>query len=61
MVDYKLERMFAYPPVPVDQAPRGRIGIPRVLNMYENYPFWATFFRLLGFSVVLSPIHPENL
>ena len=55
VVDYKLERMFAYPPVPVDQAPRGRIGIPRVLNMYENYPFWATFFRLLGFSVVLSP------
>ncbi len=48
MVDYKLERMFAYPPVPVDQAPRGRIGIPRVLNMYENYPFWATFFRLPG-------------
>lgn len=36
-------------------APRGRIGIPRVLNLYENYPFWATFFRQLGFSVLLSP------
>ena len=52
---YKLERMFAYPPLPVSQAPRGQIGIPRVLNLYENYPFWATFFRELGFSVVLSP------
>ena len=34
---------------------RGEIGIPRVLNMYENYPFWATFFRELGFRVILSP------
>lgn len=23
--------------------------------MYENFPFWATFFKKLGFSVVLSP------
>ena len=53
VVAYKLERMFAYPPL---EAPtRGIIGIPRVLNMYENYPFWATFFRELGFQVVLSP------
>lgn len=27
----------------------------RVLNMYENYPFWATFFRGLGFRIILSP------
>ena len=32
------------------------IGIPRVLNMYENYPFWFTFFNELGFRVVLSPV-----
>ncbi len=39
-----------------DMAKRGVIGIPRVLNMYENYPFWFTFFLTkLGFSVVLSP------
>ena len=55
LVAYKLERMFAYPPLPAEEAPRGVIGIPRVLNMYENYPFWATFFKALGFSVVLSP------
>ena len=39
----------------VDAAPRGVIGIPRVLNLYENYPFWAVFFRELGFRVILSP------
>ena len=53
LMAYKLQRMFDYPPL--ENAPRGQIGIPRVLNMYENYPFWATFFRELGFRVVLSP------
>ncbi len=38
------------------EAPRGTVGIPRVLNMYENYPFWFTFFKKLGFRVVLSPV-----
>ena len=53
LMAYKLKRMFDYPPL--ENAPRGTIGIPRVLNMYENYPFWATFFRELGFGVLLSP------
>lgn len=35
-------------------APRGVIGIPRVLNMYEDFPFWATFFGKLGYDIVLS-------
>ncbi len=51
---YKYQRLFSYEPLPEDQAPRGIIGIPRVLNMYENYPFWHTFFSKLGFRVVLS-------
>ncbi|MGN0978093.1 MAG: acyl-CoA dehydratase activase, partial [Faecousia sp.] len=55
LVEYKRQRIFGYEPLPEDQAPRGTIGIPRVLNMYENYPFWATFFKELGFRVVLSP------
>lgn len=37
-----------------DPIYRGTIGIPRVLNMYEDYPFWATFFYELGYKVVLS-------
>jgi predicted CoA-substrate-specific enzyme activase len=52
---YKYNRLFDYEPLPPDKAYRGVIGIPRVLNMYENYPFWFTFFTQLGFRVVLSP------
>ena len=52
---YKLHRYFDYEPLQEDKATRGTIGIPRVLNMYENYPFWFTFFNTLGFRVVLSP------
>jgi len=33
----------------------GLIGIPRVLNLYENFPFWKTLFENCGFEVVLSP------
>ena len=47
--------MFDYEPLTADLAPRGTVGIPRVLNMYENYPFWAVFFRELGYRTVLSP------
>ena len=51
---YKYDRVFDYKPLKADKAKRGLIGIPRVLNMYENYPFWHTFLTELGFSVVLS-------
>ncbi len=53
--EYKFNRLFDYEPLPPEEAERGTIGIPRVLNMYENYPFWHTFFTELGYSVVLSP------
>ena len=56
---YKLKRMFDYPSP--ETAPRGEIGIPRVLNMWENYPFWHTFFTALGFSVRLSPVSSRAL
>ena len=54
LFQYKYHRMFDYEPLTPDMAPRGDIGIPRVLNMYENYPFWAVFFKELGFRTVLS-------
>lgn len=54
LVKYKAERIFGYEPLPIENAPRGTIGIPRVLNMYEDYPFWFTFFTRLGFRVILS-------
>ncbi|MCI7098268.1 MAG: acyl-CoA dehydratase activase-related protein, partial [Lachnospiraceae bacterium] len=55
LFDYKYRRVFNYKPLPAKDAPRGTVGIPRVLNMYEDYPFWAVFFRKLGFSLILSP------
>ena len=55
LYEYKNKRLFSYEPLEITDAPRGVVGIPRVLNMYENYPFWFTFFTKLGFRVVLSP------
>ena len=55
LYEYKLKRLFSYEPLAANEAPRGTVGIPRVLNMYENYPFWFTFFTKLGYQVVLSP------
>ena len=54
LVKYKYERLFNYKPLEEKDAPRGIIGIPRVLNMYEDYPFWFTFLTKLGFRVILS-------
>ena len=61
LFEYKLHRYFDYTPLEESQAGRGTIGIPRVLNMYENYPFWFTFFHTLGFRVLLSPASPLKI
>ncbi len=58
---YKNKRLFSYEPLEENDAKRGDIGIPRVLNMYENYPFWFTFFTELGFRVVLSPASSKTM
>jgi len=55
LFDYKFKRLFGYKPLSSEEARRGSVGIPRVLGMYENYPFWFTFFTNLGFRVELSP------
>ena len=54
LVKYKYERIFDYKPIEEQYATRGTIGIPRVLNMYEDYPFWFTFLSNLGFRVIIS-------
>jgi len=61
MYEYKFQRLFQYKPLENASARRGTVGIPRVLNMYENYPFWFTFFTKLGFRVVLSPPSSKGL
>ncbi|TYQ12901.1 UNVERIFIED_CONTAM: putative CoA-substrate-specific enzyme activase [Acetivibrio alkalicellulosi] len=53
--NYKYKRVFSYTPLEKEKALRGTVGIPRVLNMYENYPFWFTFFTQLNFRVEISP------
>lgn len=58
---YKLKRIFDYEPLSEDKAFRGTIGIPRVLNIYENYPYWAVFFKELGYRVVLSPLSDRHI
>ena len=54
LVQYKYNRLFDYKPLDEKFAIRGTIGIPRVLNMYEDYPFWFTFLTELGFRVIVS-------
>ena len=54
LVQYKFNRLFDYKPLEEQFATRGTIGIPRVLNMYEDYPFWFTFLTSLGFRVIIS-------
>ncbi len=62
LYDYKFDRLFNhYKPLTEDESLRGTIGIPRVLNMYENYPLWFTFFTKLGFRVLLSPASSKEM
>ncbi len=55
LFSYKRQRLFSYETLTKEEAGRGTIGLPRVLNLYEDYPFWAVFFRKLGFRTILSP------
>ena len=61
MVEFKRQRIFGYEPLSSGDAPRGCVGLPRILNMYENYPFWAVFFRELGIATVLSPFSTRKI
>ncbi|WP_163654561.1 2-hydroxyacyl-CoA dehydratase [Listeria sp. PSOL-1] len=58
---YKLKRIFDYRALKKSEAKRGVMGIPRALNIYENYPLWFTIFNELGFRVVLSAKSSKNL
>lgn len=61
LFEYKEQRYFGYTPLEESEAQRGVIGIPRVLNLYENYPFWFTFFTKLKFRVVLTPASTRKI
>jgi len=61
LFEYKYRRTFNYRPLKAEEAKRGVIGIPRVLNMYENYPFWFTMLTKLGFSVKISGVSNKKV
>ncbi|MDO4622490.1 MAG: acyl-CoA dehydratase activase-related protein [Eubacteriales bacterium] len=61
LYEYKNQRLFGYTPLEENEAKRGSVGIPRVLNMYENYPLWFTFFTKLGYRVELSPVSTRKI
>ena len=61
LYEYKFQRLFGYKPLSDFDASRGTVAIPRVLNMYENYPFWFTFFTELKFRVLLSPPSSKSI
>ena len=61
LYEFKYNRVFGYESLPEEQAVRGKVGIPRVLNMFENYPFWHTFFTELKYQVVLSPTSTRKI
>ncbi|QAT50378.1 2-hydroxyglutaryl-CoA dehydratase [Caproiciproducens sp. NJN-50] len=59
MVAFKMDLLSAYRAS--EPGPRGKIGIPMGLNLYELLPFWHRFFTSLGFEVVLSPLSDREL
>ena len=58
---YKQEKLAAYMNDRTPNAPRGMIGLPLGLNLYELLPFWHTLFTRLGFDVVTSPFSTRKL
>ncbi len=61
MFEYKYNRLFNYTPLEPSKATRGEIGIPRVLNIYDSYPFWFTLLTKLGFRVIISDDSSKKL
>ncbi len=54
LFEYKNKLLFDRPVLSKEEARFGSVGIPRALNMFENYPFWHTFFTCLGYHIELS-------
>ena len=48
LYEYIRNELDSYKPI---AGKRGKIGIPLVLNIYELFPFWHSFFTNLGFEV----------
>jgi len=53
LFDYKYNLLFNRE-TKTNNPPILTLGIPRVLNMFENFPFWNTLFNECGINVELS-------
>jgi len=51
---YKYDLLFQRDLLPVITPRNIKIGIPRILGIYANFPFWNTLFTHIGCTVVLS-------
>ncbi len=58
VVEYTYNKLID---LPNHKGKRGKIGIPMVLNMFENLPFWVAFFESLDFEVIISPRSSREL
>ena len=58
---YKQEKLRAIMEDRRENAPRGQIGLPLGLNLYELLPFWHALLTHLGFDVVVSPFSSRSL
>lgn len=61
LVDYKYKKIFKFKALSKRDAVHGVVGVPRVLNMYENYPLWHTVLTDLKFRVQISPKSDKRL
>lgn len=59
LYEYIRNKLTSYKPK--ENAKNGEIAIPLVLNMYELYPFWHTFFTSLDFKVINSGFSNERI
>lgn len=53
------DHIFENPPLV--GKPRGVVGIPAVLAMWEDFPYWSTFFRTLGYQVIRSDFEAAGM
>jgi len=60
LFDYKFEQLFNRQ-TKSNAKPIQTIGIPRVLNIFENFPFWNTLFNECGINVELSDASTMDL
>lgn len=61
---YKTRQKLLFQEWPVKQLAPNRnqtIGLPRVLNFWDNMPFWSGFFRSCGFTVKMSQLSTRDI